>query len=498
MTTAGKTSARTGKAPVAMFFNDITPGRSESLLRFRVIHFWEAKNLAKGGAFLGLELLLIDQQGTVMQGFISSTRAQTYRRHLKPGATYTLQNFFATKSKEIYRVAEQGLTISFSNDSVLSPLAGDDDSGSGDFPADRFRFHSHADFQANVGLRSDQYDVVGHLRLVNGQALTSRPILDESEMINMGHILVHLQTKDFYLWDLAAREFYAKFTASEDTPSVLMVTTVNPKSLGGNLALSSMSSSRVFMDNDIQPTIDYLNWMNANPEIAQKVNAEEVTKVETMTIGQVFAYIKQEDAKEAFIHCVATIDDIVRDRAWYYIACSGCHTKATKGHSSLMCAKCGKDNVSGVAKYLAKISVYDNNDQALFVLLGDAGTELTGKPAAELVDKYFEANQELGAAHQMPAPQALIDTIGQTYKFKIKVSDLNLSGKIQALTVTKVVSPDVLPPLPNSAEAPVIVEDDLTFSTASVSDAAGSGSGVEAASASITDDANMAKRRKHD
>ena len=40
--------------------------------------------------------------------------------------------------------------------------------------------------------------------------------------------------------------------------------------------------------------------------------------------------------------------------------------------------------------YLTKISVYDNDDQVCFVLLGDAGQELTGKKAFELVDSYFE------------------------------------------------------------------------------------------------------------
>ncbi|KAF3501870.1 hypothetical protein F2Q69_00041138 [Brassica cretica] len=143
-----------------------------------------------------------------------------------------------------------------------------------------------------------------------------------------------------------------------------------------------MSSSRVFIDKDIQPTIDYFNWLTSNPETANRVNADEVTRVETMTIGQIFAYIKQEYAKEASFNCIATIDDVERDSAWYYIACSGCQTNSTRGPSSLMCAKCGNTNVSGVARYLAKISVYDNNDQAVFVLLGDAGTELTGKQAA--------------------------------------------------------------------------------------------------------------------
>ncbi|CAN6847223.1 unnamed protein product [Brassica oleracea] len=117
-----KSQLSTGKSPVAMYFNDISRGPSELQLRFRLIHFWEAKNIAKAGAFIGLELLLIDEHGTAMQGFTSPTRAQTYRRHLKAGATYTLQNFYAAKSKEIYRVADQSLTVSFSNGYVLSPL----------------------------------------------------------------------------------------------------------------------------------------------------------------------------------------------------------------------------------------------------------------------------------------------------------------------------------------------------------------------------------------
>ena len=40
--------------------------------------------------------------------------------------------------------------------------------------------------------------------------------------------------------------------------------------------------------------------------------------------------------------------------------------------------------------YCAKISVYDNSEQAFFVLLGDAGRELTGRHASELVNSYFE------------------------------------------------------------------------------------------------------------
>ncbi|KAG2330183.1 hypothetical protein Bca52824_001363 [Brassica carinata] len=53
--------------------------------------------------------------------------------------------------------------------------------------------------------------------------------------------------------------------------------------------------------------------------------------------------------------------------------------------------------------------------------------------------------------HLVPVPQALINTIGQTRKFIVKISDHNLTGKTQTLTVTKVLTPD--DPEPAAAEA---------------------------------------------
>ncbi|XP_013596022.1 PREDICTED: uncharacterized protein LOC106304172 isoform X2 [Brassica oleracea var. oleracea] len=143
--------------------------------------------------------------------------------------------------------------------------------------------------------------------------------------------------------------------------------------------------------------------LSSNPKIAKRLNADEVTRAETMTIGKILAYIKQEYAKEGSFDCIATIDDVERDSAWYYIACIGCQSKAIKGPYSLMCAKCGNTNVAG-----------------------EQGRELTGKNAVELVDNYFEANQELGVGHEMSAPPQLPPsfdrhTIGQTHKFRVKV-----------------------------------------------------------------------------
>ncbi|KAL0795463.1 hypothetical protein Bca101_066840 [Brassica carinata] len=198
--------------------------------------------------------------------------------------------------------------------------------------------------------------------------------------------------------------------------------------------------------------LDVVFRLNSNLAIANRVDANAVTKTETVTIGELFSYMKQAAAKVAWFECIATIGDVVHGSGWYYIGCGGCHTKATKGPTTLMCKKCGKIDIVGVVQYLAKISVYDNDDQAIFVLLGGAGHELTGKKASELT------NENVGADHLVPVPQALIDTIGQTRKFIVKVSNHNLTGKTQTLTVTKVLTPED-PELEGNLEENVAVPD---------------------------------------
>ncbi|CAF1934636.1 hypothetical protein Bca4012_074224 [Brassica carinata] len=92
--------------------------------------------------------------------------------------------------------------------------------------------------------------------------------------------------------------------------------------------------------------------------------------------------------------------------------------------------------------YLGWYAFWYSSEQTVFVILGDAGRELTGKHASEFVARYFECNEGVEADQCVPVPQALLDTIGHTHKFIVKVFDHNLLGKTQTITVTKVFPPE--------------------------------------------------------
>ncbi|KAG2314997.1 hypothetical protein Bca52824_018119 [Brassica carinata] len=214
------------------------------------------------------------------------------------GSIYKLTKFFGSKSKVVYRVAEPTVTVAFSWNSVLSELK----DSSVLFPEDRFRFYGHEEFEAACDLGGDLYDFVGHLKLVNGKTLSDRLVIDEVEITSTRRILLHVQTYDgpvmkLCLWDKAATDFCEKFRSQGNTPSVILVTTLNPKRLGGALTLCSLSPSRVFLDLEVQPTRDYMTWLSSNSAVANRVNADIVTKTETVTIGELLSYMKQEGSK---------------------------------------------------------------------------------------------------------------------------------------------------------------------------------------------------------
>uniref|UniRef100_A0A0D3EDM2 DUF223 domain-containing protein n=1 Tax=Brassica oleracea var. oleracea TaxID=109376 RepID=A0A0D3EDM2_BRAOL len=294
-----------------MFFKDVKFGPHEGEVRFRLIHFWEARNVLKK-ILLGLEMLLIDEEGTVIQGFIPSARIDTYLPHMKAGGIYRLNNFFGSKNKTLYRVAEPSVTLTFTSTSALSVL----DNSPVCFPDDRFRFYGYEEFEAACDLKGDLYDYVGHIKLVNGEVPHESLVLDESEIASTRRVLLHVQTHDgpvmkLYLWDKAALDFCENFKATGGTAKVILVTTLNPKRFGGALTLSSMTSSRVFMNSDVQATQEYLTWLVSNSDVANRVDADVVTKTETVTIGELFSYMKQAAAKVAWFECTATVANVV-------------------------------------------------------------------------------------------------------------------------------------------------------------------------------------------
>ncbi|XP_022568362.2 uncharacterized protein LOC111211501 [Brassica napus] len=148
-----------------------------------------------------------------------------------------------------------------------------------------------------------------------------------------------------------------------------------------------------------------------------------------------------------------------------------------------------------LTSYRVELSVYDNEEQCTFIILGDAGKELTGRKATEMINAYVQENGGDASELEVPLPQCFIDTIGQTKKFKIKVAHYNFTSTRLSLNATKIVSPAVLPPKNPPLNTPPTLlgaQKHRPGAEVEISDVAESSGG----GTSATDDQKKAKRTK--
>ncbi|CAH8335322.1 unnamed protein product [Eruca vesicaria subsp. sativa] len=89
----------------------------------------------------------------------------------------------------------------------------------------------------------------------------------------------------------------------------------------------------------------------------------------------------------------------------------------------------------------------------------------------------FWCNEGVGYDESVPVPQALLDAIGQTHRFIVKVSDHNLTGKIQAITATKILPPETPQPVADLEDEAISAATSNVLMTGS--EESGPSSGVE-------------------
>ena len=49
-------------ANVLVFLSDLQAGRSSSTVEVRLLRFWEARNVRRGGELMGVDMLLLDSK----------------------------------------------------------------------------------------------------------------------------------------------------------------------------------------------------------------------------------------------------------------------------------------------------------------------------------------------------------------------------------------------------------------------------------------------------
>ncbi|KAL1220395.1 Replication protein A 70 kDa DNA-binding subunit A [Cardamine amara subsp. amara] len=438
-------SAASAKPASPKTFDDLDGDFCKDEVLVRLIHFWEARNHTRGNALLGIELLFIDTKSTTMQGFIPANSIFRYEDSLKRNALYKLKNFIINPRKKVYRVSDHKSAIFFTNQTSLDEITNGDQT----LDLQKFRIRPYNDFAAIADQNGDLYDVIGQIRLITGDNLHTPTSLAEAPQVANGRakdkVFLHLFMKDgetvrIFLWDRIAETFRKRWNDSPTKPDVVLITTVSSKTLGGAVVMNSTSSTRLFFDKDIPEITEFITWLGeeGNNTLTLNSSSSAITKIETVTIKDIYKFIEEENPQRASFICVATIVGVLGERGWKYISCTGCNTMLEKSDTTLLCKTCNTPNTIGVVRFRFEISVRDeNNDVTTFVIFDQEGTNLTGRKAPDVSREMLEDGGSEGSNNKIP--ECILDIVGRTCKFQLKLTHFNFRTSRQTMTVSRIV-----------------------------------------------------------
>ncbi|KAF3552515.1 hypothetical protein DY000_02007446 [Brassica cretica] len=250
-TTAVYTAADANAAVAYSTFNSLRLGRSAQSVVGRLIRFWDTHNFNKNGDFMGITILLLDEQDSVINGFIPANLTSQLRSSLKAGSIVRLDGFEVDRIPHMYKITEHQFVIRFISSTRIDEVFADGPV----IKSDKFmvRRIDHLQVLANTNLKLS--DVVGEIRSVKGSdlqnnAATSRIVV---------RLLIEMTvTVNVYLWDEAASTFRGLLKAGDKSQSVVLLTSVNPKLFGGELYLNSTQGTWFFFDTAVPEIAEFV------------------------------------------------------------------------------------------------------------------------------------------------------------------------------------------------------------------------------------------------
>ncbi|CAN6925467.1 unnamed protein product, partial [Brassica oleracea var. botrytis] len=104
---------------------DIKAGRCSIIAEVRLLRFWESPNVKRGSKLMGVDMLLIDKQSTLMEGSVSVNLLSIFIERFSEGSVYTMCEFEETIDDIDYKrkvqVQDLGADVKFRDDEIKEP-----------------------------------------------------------------------------------------------------------------------------------------------------------------------------------------------------------------------------------------------------------------------------------------------------------------------------------------------------------------------------------------
>ncbi|CAH8320550.1 unnamed protein product [Eruca vesicaria subsp. sativa] len=426
-----------------VLLSDMRPGRCSATVEIRLLRFWEARNVRKGGELMSVDMLFIDADSTVTQGTVAATRQLRFRDRLTEGSVYTLSGFDVVRSSSNFRLCDAPLMIRFNDgtsfDKKFNPER--------PIPTEHFRFMPYSRLLELANTGTQLPDIIGEVNAIRS-TITDR--IPGAQRVMLTLRLESGENVCVSMFDSMALRFHTKFDSYEKEPRVVIATSINPKIVGGRMFLNATSGTHLYFDCDTAASKEVFDTLTGEGTDGDSGSSKVVhaQKIEPVTVSELNKFIISAEPQTIEFLCTAKVTGIQTEEGWCYIGCATCSKKLIRETASFTCAHCNEANAVAALRYRVTLTVSDESDTASFLGFDMEIAKLTCLQASE-------AAQIVGVGHDAQVdtdiPLSLAGVVGKTYTFQLKLNDFNFSSKHQTFTISRIFPERALAPTPTFA-----------------------------------------------
>ncbi|KAG5384348.1 hypothetical protein IGI04_035818, partial [Brassica rapa subsp. trilocularis] len=417
-------------AMAKVFFSDLKTGRCSSVVEARLLRFWEARNVKRGGELMWMDLLMVDVNSTVMQVTISAGRLPQFREMLRAGTMFSVSGFDVSRCAQNFRLTDSSLMIRFNESTSFQELTEPDST----LPDEAFRFRNHSELIGLANTNTQLPDIIGEILSVKST------VCDPPEEKNRVMVTLKLdsdETVTLSFFDAQAVAFHKQLETMRVDPKVMVITSINPKIVGGRLFLNATSGTHVYFDKKTRAGDALFYKLVARdtglPSAAPLLRS--YAKVETLTIADLSSFIVSAESQEIDFLCTGKVVRVDTDKGWCYVACSKCSKKLQRTESAFTCGVCNNPHAVGALRYRVEMAISDDTAEGTFVWFDGALTKLHSIRASEAAQMLSEdgVNPE-----DTRLPPFIADMEGKTYTFQVRVTAFNFTEHHKTFTITRI------------------------------------------------------------
>ncbi|RID80630.1 hypothetical protein BRARA_A03277 [Brassica rapa] len=380
---------------------------------------------------------MIDVNSTVMQVTISAGRLPQFREKLLAGTMFSVSGFDVSRCAQNFRLTDSSLMIRFNESTSFQELTEPDSP----LPEEAFRFRNHSELiglansntqlpENDTGFEFD-VDIIGEILSVKST------VCDPPEEKNRVMVTLKLdsdETVTLSFFDSQAVAFRIQLEAMRVDPKVMVVTSINPKIVGGMIVVNL-------------PCVCVFGCSLRNHYALCRLVARDTglpsaapllksyAKVETMTIADLSSFIVSAASQEIDFLCTGRVVRIDTDKGWCYVACSKCSKKLQRTESAFTCGVCNNPQAVGALRYRVEMAISDDTAEGTFVWFDGVLTKLHSIRASEAAQMLAEdgVNPE-----DTMLPPFIAAMEGKTYTFQVRVTAFNFTEHHKTFTITRV------------------------------------------------------------